>query len=198
VGITSVLPNTPGPSALAIVAMVALALVLMVRIVARVRATEACRPEYTLGLIVTTVVLAAAFAVAAYSGIIDAGMPLGNLLALVGGCVVGGFTTATMINLFRSPGRLFASRLPLGMVALFALTMYVAIISFSQSATANGGGSAGGSVWWNVYKGALMFADLLTIILAVYVAILLVAGLFMVPINAYRRRRAARTATATP
>lgn len=194
-GITSVLPNTPAPSVLAVVALVALALALFGRIVARIRTEEACRPQYKLGLIIFTVVLAAGFSVAAYSKIIDAGMPMGNFVALVGGAIVGGFIFVTMIKLFRRPGRFLVSRLPLGLLALFALTMYVAIISYSQTVAANSGGSLGASVWWNVYRGALVVADLLTVTLVVYAAVLLVVGPIVWLINTIRRRRAAAAGT---
>lgn len=195
-GITRFLPiYDPNPttvsSALAIAAMVALALVLFGRVIARIRTEEACRKDYKLALIITTVVLAAVFSVVAYTGTLTLAA-IGNMIAVFGGAGMAVLTVLVMVRVLRRPGRLFISRLPFTMVATIALTMYVATVAYAQTIAANSGGSVAGSMWWNMYRGALWVADLLSVIVVPYAVIALIIAAIAAGVRKFRNR------TATP
>lgn len=193
-GITSFLPGTPAPNILAIVAAVSLVVITISRLFGW-KSAEATKKDYQLTLLIITTVLATGFAGVAYSGIMES-LSSGNMIVMFGGPTLVVLIVMVALRLVIGAGSFWRGRLPLALIALLALTMVVATIGYAQAVFSNSGGFQDNTMWWNMYKVVLVVADALSIFIVLYLGVLLVIWLIMVPIKAYRHRRAASAPTA--
>lgn len=189
--VTSYLPALTPPW-LAAMATILLALTLACRMVARWRSEPANRGGYKQGMHIAALIASAGFTAIAFSGIMDS-LAIGEMISLLYGAGMIALCVIVIFKIMRgggggrkdwpNGGRIIFGRLPISMYVAVVIQLYVAVIGYTQSVFANLGGSASGSAWWAMCRGALVAADVVFALAVIWSIVSLVVSI----IGALRR-----------